>query len=262
LLPAGAMVRVDVPAGVASADRILPISNPIPHAEPVHRPSIGSCSPATERLAITDEASPFVLLSTHLILGEQCAEARPHAEGTEQLLVAAAVGAGRQLVTAEPSWVAERRRRCNLEQGLGTSAGGRRGRGRRGCPDAGHALRCPVRVLRPPNGPPSTGRAGVRCPSDRCPGDRCDPGVRTDTRPVSASGASALSARRWILGWVAAAGQALLGGLGGGGKRWSFVGHAGLAWVDGIPGRRFACAPAAAPGRPWALAPAPGCRSV
>jgi hypothetical protein len=205
--------------------------------------------------------------------------------GTEQLLIAAAVGAGRWLVTAEPSWVAERRGRCNLEQGLGHSAGGRRGRGRRGCPDAGHALRCPVRVLRPPNGHPSTGRAGVRCPSDRCPGDRCDPGVRTDTRPVSASGAAALSARRWILGWVAAAGQPILGRIGwachGGpraawsslpesslpesglaGKRWSFVGRAWLAWVDGTPGRRFACAPAAAPGRPWALAPAPGCRPV
>jgi hypothetical protein len=46
------------------------------------------------------------------------------------------------------------------------------------------------------------------------------------------------------------------------GKRWSFVGRAWLAWVDGTPGRRFACAPAAAPGRPWALVPAPGCRSV
>jgi hypothetical protein len=145
--------------------------------------------------------------------------------GTEQLLVAAAVGAGRRLVTAEPSWVAERRGRCNLEQGLGHSAGSRRGRSRRGCPDAGHALRCPVRVLGPPNGRPSTGRAGVRCRCDRCPRDQCNPGVRTDTRPVSASGASALSARRWILGCVAAAGQPILGRIG-----WVCRGGPRAAW--------------------------------
>jgi hypothetical protein len=34
--------------------------------------------------------------------------------------------------------------------------------------------------------------------SDRRPGVRCDPGVRTDTRPVSAASAAALSAPRWI----------------------------------------------------------------
>ena len=42
-----------------------------------------------------------------------------------------------------------------------------------------------------------TGRVDVRCPRVRCPcawcpHDRCDPGVRTDTRPVSAAAATAL----------------------------------------------------------------------
>jgi hypothetical protein len=71
-----------------------------------------------------------------------------------------------------------------LERGLGRPAGGRRCRGRRGCPDAGHAVR---RSLRRADVRP-TGRADVRCPGDRCPrvrcpGDRCDPGIRTDRRP-------------------------------------------------------------------------------
>jgi hypothetical protein len=35
----------------------------------------------------------------------------------------------------------------------------------------------------------------VRCPRVRCPHDRRDPGVRTDTPPVSAASASALSTR-------------------------------------------------------------------
>jgi hypothetical protein len=46
------------------------------------------------------------------------------------------------------------------ERGLGRPAGGRRHRGRRGCPDAGHAVR---RSLRRADVRP-LGRAGVRCP--------------------------------------------------------------------------------------------------
>jgi hypothetical protein len=65
------------------------------------------------------------------------------------------------------------------ERGLGRPAGGRRRRGRRGCPDAGHAVRRSLRRadIRPP------GRADVQCPGVRCPRDRCDPGVRTDRCP-------------------------------------------------------------------------------
>jgi hypothetical protein len=62
-------------------------------------------------------------------------------------------------------------------------AGGRRRRGRPGCPDAGHAVRRPVRIHRPPCVRP-TARADVQCPGDRCPHDRCDRGVRTDRRLV------------------------------------------------------------------------------
>jgi hypothetical protein len=86
------------------------------------------------------------------------------------------------------------------ERGLGRAAGGRRRRGRRGCPDAGHAVRRAVRVLCPPCGRTSVqlvGRtSGVQ--GERCPRDRGDLGVRTDRRPVSAASAAALSAPRWI----------------------------------------------------------------
>jgi hypothetical protein len=92
------------------------------------------------------------------------------------------------VVTAERSSVAERRRRCNPSE-VGPPSRRRRRRGRRGCPDAGHAVRRSLRRadVRPP------GRVDVRCPGDRCPPDRCDPGVRTARRPVSVASASALS---------------------------------------------------------------------
>jgi hypothetical protein len=44
-----------------------PSRTPIPARSASPQASIGSCSPATEGLAITDEASPLALLSTHLI---------------------------------------------------------------------------------------------------------------------------------------------------------------------------------------------------
>jgi len=47
---------------------------------------------------------------------------------------------------------------------FGRPAGGRRRRGRRGCPDAGHAGSRPVRVFGPPCGRPSSSQADVRCP--------------------------------------------------------------------------------------------------
>jgi hypothetical protein len=64
---AGALVPDGVPAGAASAARILLISNPIPHAEPVHRP-LWQLLSATEGLAVTDEAPPFALRSTRIRL--------------------------------------------------------------------------------------------------------------------------------------------------------------------------------------------------
>jgi hypothetical protein len=58
---------------------------------------------------------------------------------------------------AEPPSVAEHRRRCN-PRGLRRRAGGRRRR--RGCPDAGHAVRHAVRVRCPPCGPTSVQLVG------------------------------------------------------------------------------------------------------
>ena len=71
--------------------------------------------------------------------------------GAARLPVAAAVRAeGGGVVTAEPSWVTERRRCGNPGGGWASPAGRRRGRGRQGCPDAGHAIRRSVRVRCPP----------------------------------------------------------------------------------------------------------------
>ena len=110
----------------------------------------------------------------------------------------------------EPSWVAERRR-CGNPSEIGRPAGGRRrrGRGRRGCPDAGHAGSRPVRVFGPPCGRPSSSQADVRCPHVRCPHDWCGPGVRTDTPPVSVACVRAVrSAGCWnaSVRWAASVG--------------------------------------------------------
>ena len=140
------------------------------------------------------------------------------------------------------------------ERGLGRPAGGRRRRGRRGCPDAGHAVRRSLRRadIRPP------GRADVQCPGVRCPRDRCDPGVRTDRCPDrQASGVRGRCVRavRTALhpgrrcrgtGHVGGpgstcrcgprAGWSSLPGCGLAGKRWSCVGSAWLARVSTAPG--------------------------
>jgi hypothetical protein len=97
------------------------------------------------------------------------------------------------------------------ERGLRRPAGGRRRRGRPGCPDTGHAVRRSVRRRCPLCGQTSVQRAG-RTSGVHTTGvhDRCDAGVRTDRRPVSAALAAALSAPRWILEGVGAAGPATL----------------------------------------------------
>jgi hypothetical protein len=104
-------------------------------------------------------------------------------------------GRCRGVVTAEPSWVAERRR------------GGNPSEVRAAQPAvavvvAVQDVRTPATpfvalsasAVRHADGRP-TGRVDVRCPGVRCPRDRCDPGVRTDRRPVSAAAAAALSHR-------------------------------------------------------------------
>jgi hypothetical protein len=101
----------------------------------------------------------------------------------------------------EPSWVAERRRRCNPSE-VGRPAGRRRRRGRRGCPDAGprgsslgprplSATRTSVQLagrmsavqasgVHATGAIQVSGRTGVRCPRPvhrRCP-DRAGSGTR------------------------------------------------------------------------------------
>ena len=186
-------------------------------------------------------------------------------------LVTAAAG----VVTAEPSWIDQRRRRRNPSevraaqpavavvvavQDVRTPA------------TAVVAGPRPLSAIRTDVRP--TGRADVWCPGDRCPRDRCDPGVRTDRRPVSAAAASALSAPRWIPD-VGAAGQATSGAPDSTGRcglraAGSSLPESGLAgrdcrpWpcaartrVDGTPGPplriRTGWAPGSPPGRPREL---------
>jgi hypothetical protein len=154
--------------------------------------------------------------------GQQCAEARLHAEGC----CAAAQSPRRQ--------VSSPRSRHGLPSAADTTTrarvappsrrppwswpsrmSGHRPRRPSRCPHLLSAMRTAVRP---------TGRADVRCPRVRCPGvrcprDRCDAGVRTDRRPLSAAAASGLSAPRWIRERVGAAGPARLGAPGSTGRR-------------------------------------------
>ena len=190
-----------------------------------------------------------------------------------------AVGAG--VVTAEPSWMAERRRRGN-PSGVGPA--------QRRCPwpsrMSGRRTRhwSPVRVRCPPGGRLSTGSGGRPVSTRPCPRDRRDPGVRTDTPPVTVAPASALSAQRWILACVGAVGPPTSGRVGCDMSRWS-----ASRWVVAAPNRGLAgkgwswvrlclaptgstadrppvwirggCGVALAAGPTWELSSA-GCRSV
>jgi hypothetical protein len=87
----------------------------------------------------------------------------------------------------------------------------------------------PVRVRCPPGGRLSTGSGGR--PVSNATGvqrDRRDPGVRTDTPPVTVAPASALSAPRWILACVGAAGPPTSGRVGCDMSRWSASGWSSL----------------------------------
>jgi hypothetical protein len=119
------------------------------------------------------------------------------------------------------------------------------GRGRRGCPDAGHAIgRLSGSAVRRADVCP-LGRADVRCPRDRCPTrparSRCPDGHASGHRGP----ASALSAPRWILACVGAAGPPTSGRVGCDMSRWSASGWVVAARIGvwrGRDGRGFGCA--------------------
>jgi hypothetical protein len=196
---------------------------------------------------------------------------------------------GARVVTAEPSSVAERHRHCNPSE-VWAAQPAPPSSWRRGCPDAGHAVRRSLRRadVRPP------GRADVqcpgdRCPRDRCPRDRCDPGVRTDRRPDrQASGVRGLCVRAvrtaldpghrcrgtghvWRIGFDVSlwspSGLVVAARIRPGWDGWSNVGSAWLGTnVDGRPGpplrSRTGCGAALAAWPNKEAGPAPGCRSV
>jgi hypothetical protein len=145
--------------------------------------------------------------------------------------VAAAVRAALAgAVSASPPWVAERRRRCNPRRPASPTDGRRRrgrgrgrGRGRPGCPGADHASRRAVRVLCPPCGRPSNGRAAVCCPCVRCP-----------TRPVRSGRPDGhVSGVRGVC--IRAVGR-----LPNSGQAQEEMAVHGSTSVHGRPGRRFA----------------------
>jgi hypothetical protein len=131
------------------------------------------------------------------------------------------------------------------ERGWASPAASGRGRGRRGCPDAGHAIgRLSASAVRRADVCP-LGRADVRCPRDRCPTrparSRCPDGHASGHRGP----ASALSAPRWILACVGAAGPPTSGRVGCDMSRWSASGWVVAARIGawrGRDGRGFGCA--------------------
>jgi hypothetical protein len=216
-------------------------------------PSLRDASHATEHLQSLLASSRLGLLARPrlITLGSTLdpillrTAVRRGAASCQAVLRSCPGSASARVVAAEPSSVAERRRRCNPSE-VGPPSRRRRRRGRRGCPAAGHAVRRSVRRadVRPPD------HADGQCPGDRCPRDRCDPGVRTDRCPVSAAAASALSGPRWIPD-VGAPGQATFGGLGstcrcGPQRACAWLARGSTADL----GCRFAGAPAAAPRSP------------
>jgi hypothetical protein len=152
--------------------------------------------------------------------------------------------------------VAKRPRRCDRARS-GRPAGGRRSRG---CPDAGHAGRRPVRVLCPPCGCPSNRSRGrpvsmrpvsTRPVSTRAVSTRAVPSRCPDGRASGVRGsAAALSGPRWTLEWLGAPGRprwaqwvrgaAVVRGRRGRLPAWGLTGRdgAGLAVGGSHEGRR------------------------
>jgi hypothetical protein len=175
--------------------------------------------------------------------------------------------------------VAERPRRRDPGE-VGPLRGGRRSRG---CPGAGQAGRCPVRLVRsavgmsvqPVERTSSVHASGVQASgASRCPAGQAS-GVR--------GAAAALSAPRWTPEWLGVAGRpgraqrvdvppwpvGRRGRLPASGRTrrdGAAVAVAGSHEVDVAQGRRLAGVPAAAP--PWpqradaGAGPGPGCRPV
>jgi hypothetical protein len=172
-------------------------------------------------------------------------------------------GQGRGAVTAEPSWAAERPSRRDPGE-VGPPSGCRRSRG---CPDAGQAGRCPVRLVRSRRGDVRpTGRADIQRPRVRCPRVRCPVPSRCPDGPGSGvrGAAAALSAARWPLEWLGVAGRSgraqrvdvpvvrgrrgRLPASGRTARGWCGVGRGWLARGSTLgQGRRLAGVPAAAP---------------
>jgi hypothetical protein len=194
-----------------------------------------------------------------------------------QLFSVGGQGRGVDGVTAEPSWVAKRRRRCDPGEVWASSGwspvarmSGHRPRRSSPCPRPLSAVRPSVQSVKR--------TSGVRCPRVRCPRGRCH--RWPDGRACGVRGAAAaLSAPRWPLEWLGAAGRprgaqwvrraAVVRGRPPAseldGKGWCCVGRGWLARGSPDLGRRIARAQAAAPPRRLAdkgAGPAPGCRSV
>src|SRR5215218_8486230 len=159
-------------------------------------------------LAITDDASRSPLLSTHLIRGQQCAEAPLDPGGATKQLLARRYLALEGGLTAEPAWAVERRRRRPQEHGWASQRAVAR-RGGPGGPDAGRAVvslsassasvQCPVSgaSVQCPRFPvPATGVQSP-VPSER-PGVRCCPGSGVGVRCLCVA-ASAVSGRSEVL---------------------------------------------------------------
>jgi hypothetical protein len=177
------------------------------------------------------------------------------------------VTAAAGVVTAEPSWIAQRRRRCNPSevraaqpavavvvavQDVRTPA------------TAVVAGPRPLSAMRTDVRP--TGRADVWCPGDRCPRDRGDPGcpdghasgvhsrcsraVRTVLDPGirRCGGTGHIGAPGWTCRCGRCAGLVVAARIGPGGKGWSNVGRAWLA-RGSTPDLdcHLVCVPAAAP---------------
>jgi hypothetical protein len=198
---------------------------------------------------------------------------------------AAVTAAGAGVVTAEPSWMAERRRRGN-PSGVGPAQ--RRWPWPWPWPSRMSGRRprhwSPVRVRCPPGGRLSTGSGGrpvsTRPVSTRPARSWCPDGHASGDRGP----ASALSAPRWILACVGAVGPPTSGRVGCDMSRWSASGWVVAAPNWGLAGKgwswvrlclaptgstadrppvwiRGGCGVALAAGPTWELSSA-GCRSV
>jgi hypothetical protein len=148
--------------------------------------------PRTPYLSVVPLPSPRTIQIQHTTA------VRRGAASCRVVLRSCPVTAAAGVVTAEALWGCRAPQTRQPERALAahpavavvvpSRMSGRRSRRSSRCPRPLSAMRTDVRP---------TGRVDVRCPRVRCPRawcphDRGDPGVRTDTRPVSAAAATAL----------------------------------------------------------------------